>query len=209
MTETTTAYDGIRSLIAALQYGSHTATATFDTDSEELQDFLDQSAYITTEDVRDIGGTLDGGHSRKAKTRIRYLAALFSPTLSLHELSTRIHYVLDNSHLSISEVRDILRGGKSDVDLAKIQAVGEALRSGSSVRSAAVYAGVAVDTAAAIENFLGIAEQRRLKLVDKACDAVRDGVSTRKFAAANGIPKSTAHNLMVRARFVLQELGEL
>jgi len=205
----TTTDEGLKSLIAALQYGSPTFTATFDTESEELRDFLDQSAYLTTEDVRDIGGTLDGGHSRKAKTRIRYLAALFAPSLSLHELAGRIHYVLDNRHISISEVRDILRGGKGDIHIDSIQAIGQSLRSGESIRGTAKSVGVAVDTVAAIENFLGIAEQRRLKLIDKACDAVRDGISTRKFADANGLTKSTAHNLMVRARSVLQEIGEL
>lgn len=204
-----TAQDGVRSLIAALTYGLPEHKADFDVESEELDEFLSQSAYLTTEDVRDVGFTLDGGHSRKSKTRVRYLAALFPRELSLHELTGRIHYVLDNRHLSLSEVRDILRGGKGDIPVEKIQNIGECLRQGESIRSTASTVGVAVDTVAAVESFLGIAEQRRLKLVDKACYAVQDGVSTRKFAAQNGITKSTAHNLMVRARYILEELGEL
>lgn len=204
-----TIQDGVRSLIAAIQYGSPSHKADFDVESEELNDFLDQSAFLTTEDIRDIGSSLDGGHSRKAKTRVRYLAALFPRELSLHDLTTRIHYVLDNRHLSISEVRDILRGGKGDISIEKIQHIGECLRLGQSIRSTAVTVGVANDTVSAVESFLGIGEQRRLKLVDKACDAVRDGISTRRFAALNGVTKSTAHNMMVRARYVLGELGEL
>ena len=203
-----TVEDGVRGLIAAIQYGSPPHVADFDTDSPELIDFLAESAYLTTEDVRDLGSSLDGGHSRRTKSRIRYLAALFPSSMSLHELTTRIHYVLDNRHLSISEVRDILRGGGGDIALEKVQRIGDSLRNGNSIRATADEVGVAIDTVSAIESFLGIAEQRRLKLVDKACDAVRYGVSTRKFAAENGITKSTAHNLIVRARYVLDEIVE-
>lgn len=204
-----TVEDGVRSLIAALSFGSLESKADFDVESGELSDFLDQAAYLTTEDIRDIGSSLDGGHTRKARTRIRYLAALFDPNISLHELAPRIHYVLDNRHISITEVRDILRGGKSELPLDKIQRIGQSLRDGLPIRTIAENVDCAIDTVASIESFLGISEQRRLKLMDKACDAVRYKVSTRKFAQANGITKSTAHNMIVRARFILRELGEL
>jgi lambda repressor-like predicted transcriptional regulator len=130
------------------------------------------------------------------------------PTKSLHELSNSIHYVMDNAHLTISDVRDILRGGRRDVPLTKIQMIGRLLIEGKSLRHTAKEVGVSYETVSRIESFVGIQEARRLKLVDFACDAIREGWSVRAFASAAGIPKSTAHLMLVRAKQVLQELGE-
>lgn len=204
-----TALTGAAALLNLIRYGSPTVDADFDVENEELQGFLQSSAYLTTEDIRSTGRVLDGGSTRRERSRIRYLAALFPESYSLHELANRIHYVLDNRHISISEVRDILRGGASDLPIEKIQSIGSGLREGLSYRVISEKVGVAVDSVAAVENFLGIAEQRRLKLVDHACDAVRDGLSVRQFAAVAGVSKSTAHSLINRAKFVLAELGEL
>lgn len=198
---------GLRALYHTLSYGT-IDNAPFDTEGEDFTSFLSTAAYLTTEDLRDTSSSLDGGVTRRDRARVRYLAALM-PDKTLHEAAEAIHYVLDNRHLSTREVLDIVRGSGRDVPFEKIQQIGKLLASGESLRSTARTVGVAFGTVEAIENFLGIAEQRRLRMVDAACDAVRDGLSTRQFAAKQGIPKSSAHVLMVRGREVLREIGEL
>jgi hypothetical protein len=180
----------------------------FDDEAEELQDFLASAAFLTPEDLGYIGDQLDGMNStRRDRARFRYLAALF-PDRSLHDLANTLHYVINNSHVSISEVRDVLRGKGNEVPIEKIQAAGKELATGTSIRTAAKKVGLNFDTVQRIERFLGIAEARRLRLVDAACDALRYGWSVRKFASYSGVPKSTAHILLRKARNVLQEIGE-
>ena len=200
--------DGTEKLINTLVNGS-VNNGTFDADNEELATFLEEAAYLTTDDLSDLGDQFEGlAAGRRSRARLRYLAALM-PTRSLHELANAIHYVIDNDNLSISDVRDVLRGGKRDVPITKIQQIGSLLAAGTSLRQTAKDAGVSYDTVERIESFIGIAEARRLKLVDFACDAVREQWSVRSFAAKAGIPKSTAHVFMGRARDVLVELGEI
>jgi len=203
-----TPQEGVRKLVHTLLSGSP-STGAFDQESDELQDFLKEAAYLTTEDLSDLGEQIETlSATRRNRARVRYLAALL-PQKSLHDLADTIHYVIDNSHLSVTDVRDVLRGGRRDVPIEKIQLIGEMLIAGYSLRQTAKTAGVSYDTVERIESFIGIGEARRLKLVDFACDAVREGWSVRNFAAKAGIPKSTAHVMMGRAREVLVELGEL
>lgn len=203
-----TAQEGVRKLMHTLLTGP-TSSAPFDDESEELQAFLAEAAHLTTSDLTDLGDGLSGGPTtRRNRARVRYLAALL-PGKSLHELADTIHYIMDNSHISITDVRNVLRGGKRDIPIDRIQQVGELLTKGQSLRAVAKEVGISYDTVERIESFIGIAEARRLKLVDFACDAVREGWSVRSFAAQAGIPKSTAHVIMGRARDVLVELGEV
>lgn len=203
-----TAQEGVRKLMQTLLTGP-TSTAPFDDESEELQAFLAEAAHLTTADLTDLGDGLSGGPTtRRNRARVRYLAALL-PNKSLHELADTIHYIMDNSHISITDVRNTLRGGKRDIPIERIQQVGQLLSKGESLRAIAKEVGISYDTVERIESFIGIAEARRLKLVDFACDAVREGWSVRTFASQAGIPKSTAHVIMGRAREVLVELGEV
>ena len=200
--------EGVRRLMHTVLVGTPTQ-GPFDDENEELQDFLKEAAYLTTEDLSDLGEQIETlSATRRNRARVRYLAALM-PNKSLHQLADSIHFVIDNQHLSVSDVRDVLRGGKRDVPLDKIQLIGQKLIEGGSLRGTAREVGVSYDTVERIESFIGISEARRLKLVDFACDAIREGWSVRGFATAAGIPKSTAHVMMGRARSVLVELGEL
>lgn len=208
MTEYNPASDGANKLINTLITGS-VSNGAFDAENDELAAFLEEAAYLTTDDLSDLGDQFEGlGAGRRSRSRLRYLAALM-PGRSLHELAGAIHYVIDNDNLGISDVRDVLRGGKRDVPIDKIQLVGQLLSAGTSLRQTAKDAGVSYDTVERIESFIGIAEARRLKLVDFACAAVRESWSVRHFAGKAGIPKSTAHVFMGRAREVLVELGEI
>lgn len=201
------AVSGARQLLSTILGGTPN-DGPFDKDNDELRDFLSEAAYLTTEDLSNLGDQLQTlSATRRNRARIRYLAALM-PGKTLHQLAEAIHFIMDNDHLSITEVRDILRGGRRDVPLEKIQKIGELLMEGQSLRSTATQVGVSYDTVENIEHFVGIAEARRLKLVDFACDAVREGWTIRAFATAAGIPKSTAHLMMGRARGVIAELGE-
>jgi hypothetical protein len=206
MNDAVTNQEGVRKLMHTILSGA--PTPPFDDENDELQDFLKEAAYLTTQDLADLGTQIETlSATRRNRARVRYLAALM-PEKSLHELANVIHYVMDNAHLTITDVRDILRGGKRDVPLEKIQKIGKSLIDGNSVRKTAIDIGVSYETVSRIESFVGIQEARRLKLVDFACDAIREGWSVRGFASAAGIPKSTAHLMMVRAKQVLQELGE-
>lgn len=208
MNEYNPALEGVEKLMNTLVNGS-ISTGAFDEDNDELAKFLEEAAYLTTDDLSDLGDQFDGlGAGRRSRSRLRYLAALM-PGRSLHELAGAIHYVIDNNNLGISDVRDVLRGGKRDVPVEKIQKVGELLAAGTSLRQTAKDAAVSYDTVERIESFIGIAESHRLKLVDFACDAVRESWSVRHFASKAGIPKTTAHAYMGRARQVLVELGEI
>lgn len=199
--------DGLRNLLYTILNGS-TNEAPFDSENEELTTFLNESAYLFTESLQDIAENLNGGTTRKNKARIRYLSALI-PDASLHQLANSIHYVMGNPNVSVSEIRDIIRGEDRDIAYTTIQQIGKGLKDGKSLRSIAKDCKVSYDTVERIENFVGIAETRRLKLVDVACDAVRENWSVRKFATVTGVPKSSAHRLLQRAKEVLKELGEL
>ena len=202
-----TAEQGVRSLMHTLLVGA-VSQGPFDDEKEDLHDFLAAAAYLTTEDLSDIGEQIEDVHAlRTARSRFRYLAAMF-PDRTLHQVADLLHYVIGNTHFGISDVRDILRGSGKEVPLEKIQAAGKALSAGTSIRQTAKDVGLNFETVQRIERFLGLAEARRLKLVDHACDALRESWSVRRFAASAGIPKSTAHVLMRRARTVLSELGE-
>lgn len=200
------ATEGVRQLIHTVLVGH--ADGPFDSDNEELSNFLDQAAYLTMDDLTDLGDAFDGYNAgRRHRARLRYLSALL-PDRSLHQLADAVHYIIDNNNLTITDVRDVLRGTKRDIPITKIQEIGRLLTEGESLRATSKQVGVSYDTVERIESFIGIAEARRLKLVDFACDAVREGWSVRRFAAAAGIPKSTAHAFIGRARLVLTELGE-
>lgn len=199
--------EGVRKLLHTLLV-SNLSNATFDMENEELSAFLNESAYLTTQSLNEISENLNGGVTRKNRAKVRYLVALL-PIDSLHNVSNRIHYIIDNQNLTLSEVRDIVRGSSNDIPFEKIQDIGAGLKAGDSMREIAKKVGVSFDTVERIENFLGISEMRRLKLVDAACDAVREGWSVRKFASIVNIPKSTAHLFLVKAKAVLVELGEI
>jgi len=202
-----TAEHGVRSLMHTLLVGA-VSQGPFDDENEELHDFLASAAYLTTEDLSFLGEQIEEVHStRHNRARFRYLAAMF-PDRSLHQVADLLHYVIGNDHVGISDIRDILRGNGNEVPLEKIQLAGKNLSAGVSIRQTAKNTGLNFDTVQRIERFLGLAEARRLKLVDHACDALRESHSVRRFAANAGIPKSTAHVLLRKARTVLHELGE-
>lgn len=182
--------------------------APFDNDNEELRSFLDEVAYLTYQEIGAIGDKLNDNPTRAVRAKLRYLAALF-PTKTLHELADTLYYIIDNKHIQITDVRDILRGTAREVPLIKIQQIGAMLREGKSQRFIKSQVGVSMETVQNIEHFIGISEAHRLHLVDIACDAVRESWSVRTYAKVAGIPKSTAHTYMIKARSVLIELGEL
>lgn len=199
--------DNVSSLMKTLLTGN-IDSAPFDNDNEELRSFLSEVAYLTYQEINRLGDKLSDTPSRETRAKLRYLAALF-PNKSLHELAETIHYIIDNKNVEITDVRDILRGHPREVPLIKIQQIGAMLKEGKSLRSIKNQVGVSVDTVQNIEQFIGISEAKRLQLVDIACDAVREGWSVRTYAKVSGLPKSTAHAYMIRAKAVLIELGEL
>jgi uncharacterized protein YerC len=207
MEDNLTIRDNVSSLMKTLLTGT-SDNAPFDNDNEELRSFLDEVAYLTYQEIGAIGDKLNENPTRAVRAKLRYLAALF-PTKTLHELADTLYYIIDNKHIQITDVRDILRGTAREVPLIKIQQIGAMLREGKSQRFIKAQVGVSMETVQNIEHFIGISEAHRLHLVDIACDAVRESWSVRTYAKVAGIPKSTAHTYMIKARSVLIELGEL
>lgn len=152
----------------------------------------------------------------RVRSHIRYLSALL-PHLDRKTLALALHGIVNNKSITVSDVRLILDGRAlydpsrktREVPVERIQIVGKMLTSGESKQATANAAGVSIDTVTAIDTFLGLTSAWDARMLTFACDAVREGVSVRKFGARENIPKSTAHRLIVKAREVLTELGEL
>jgi len=194
-----------RRLEAALLYGINPSSSTFDEDAP------------VADDLREGRFSWQGELTvSAARSRIRYLAALF-PDLSFQELCATIGGVLaDARDLTASDVRAILAGRDlgtgsrtDEVDIERIQHIGKLLREGRDKKATAVLAGVSRDTVQAIDWYLGITEALRQQRIAKACDLARDRMSTRKSAVILGVSKSEAHRLLVRAKSVLAEIGEV
>lgn len=160
--------------------------------------------------------TIDDGTPRSKRSKIRYLAALFHD-LDVHTLADVIHGVLGNPEFSIGDVRLILGGWRlndaskrtAEVEIVRIQKVGEMLASGASHLAAARAAGVSVDTVENIDEYLGLSERYEERLMDLSVAAVRDGWSVRQLARHSGMSRSRAHRYLTRARKVLIEIGEV
>jgi transposase-like protein len=210
MNEENTAMEGAKLLLRTLSIGSGINNKPYDDESEELVEFLNNSASITLQDIYDIGSDKQWlSNTRKNKAKIRYLSALLFNQTSMYEVAKHIHYILDNDNITIGDIYDILLGGKNDIPIEKIQKVGKLLYLGYSFKSIASEVGISYETIESIESFLGINSARKQRLISQACDAVREGVSVRTFAKQVNIPKSTAHTVMNKAKSVLRELGEI
>lgn len=172
---------------------------------------------------------------RASRAAIRYLAALW-PDATMKELTDRIFTLVNNRHLLPDDVQRILEGvslgqralspsdvrvmldGKNlsnptvrtnEVPIQVIQLIGKCLREGYQYRETARIARCSFDTVAAVDRLLGLREVFLDKQFDRAANAVRDGLSVRSFALLEGMSRSAAQRLMVKARNVLTEIGEL
>jgi hypothetical protein len=206
---------------------------TLDREIGEDAEVLGLLAQLEHTNLRDFSGI---GQSVKAsRAAVRYLAALW-PDATVRELTDRIYTLLNNRHLLPEDVRDVLNGvslGTRDlspqdvkllvdgrrlndaskrtreVPIQVIQLIGRCLREGLTFRETARVARCSFDTVAAVDRLLGLRQAYLDKRFDRAVDAVRDGVSNRKFATLEGMSRSAAQRLMQQARTVLVEIGEL
>lgn len=194
-----------RRLEAALLYGINPSAASFDEDAPVSDDLA--NGEFSWQGQLTVSA---------ARSRIRYLAALF-PDKSFQDLCATVGGILQDARdLTASDVRAILAGRDlgtgsrtDEVDIERIQMVGKLLREGKDKKGAAALAGVSRDTVQAIDWYLGISEALRQQRIAKACDLARDQVSTRKSAVVLGVSKSEAHRLLRRAKSVLAEIGEV
>lgn len=174
-------------------------------------------------DTCELAADLDSGMLSYAYTnvsasraRIRYMAALF-PDLTYHDLCLTLMGVLqDTKTLTLSDVRLIVAGKSLDscertaeVDIERIQHVGKLLNQGVEKTRVANLTGVCRDTVQAIDWYLGLSEALYQRRVEVACNLVRDGISSRKAAPILGVSKSQSHRLLVKAKKVLHEIGEV
>jgi hypothetical protein len=183
----------------------------------------DTEAPVTAEvrrlsytDFSGLADAFDGTMSRTNRSHLRYLAALL-PDLDVPALARVIHEVLDNPRVTVGDVRLILDGRSladptrrtREVPVEAIQTVGRLLARGATLVAASRGSGVHLETVEAIDRFLGLTQAHRDRMLDHAVEAVREGESVRTFAQRMDLSKSAAHRLLVRAREVLVELGEV
>lgn len=182
-------------------------------DIEQVSKDIKRLSYADINKLRD---SLTGEMSRSMRSQIRYLAALF-PNLSLKDCADRIAYIIDNRNLYPKEVRLILEGRSlynpqkhtTEIPFESIQTIGRVLLNGGKFITAVKASGVCKDTVKAIDDFLGVTRAWDDRALDTAIDGLREGWSVRQLAAVLQIPKTTAHRLMIKAREVLEELGEM
>jgi hypothetical protein len=176
---------------------------------EELQ----RLGYV---DLRSLADTFEGDASRSSRARLRYLAALL-PDLDRRRLAEAITGIIANRNLTPGDIRLILDGRSlanpsqrtREVPIEAVQTIGRMLVRGETHVETARAARVSVNTVEAIDGFLGLTQSYQDRLMDDAVNGVREGWSVRQLARTSNISKSQAHRLMVRAREVLVEIGEV
>jgi hypothetical protein len=184
----------------------------YDSDAPIVRE-LKRLGYI---DVRTLADSFDGDTSRTSRARLRYLAALL-PDLDRRKLSEAITGIVSNPNLTEGDVRLILDGRSlsdpqqrtREVPIEAVQTIGRMLTRGETQAESARAARVSLNTVEAIDEFLGLTQAYQDRLMDSAVLAVREGWSVRQLARDIEVSKSQAHRLMVRARAVLVEIGEV
>lgn len=167
-------------------------------------------------DLRSIADEFDDTVTKTSRAHLRYLAALL-PDLDRRKLSEAIAGIVSNPNLHERDIRLILDGRSlfdptrrtREVPVEAIQTVGRMLIAGHTIVETARAARVCVNTVEAIDGYLGLTQARADRLMDMAVTAVREGWSVRVLGRAANISKSQAHRLMVQARNVLVEIGEV
>lgn len=165
-------------------------------------------------DLRQVFDSMNDARSARAK--VRYIAALF-PDKDVPELADIIGGIVGNSNWTDGDLRIVLDGRSlsdpsqptNEVPIVCIQAVGKTLMDGGTIRDAARLAGISVDTVEQIDELLGIRQAIADRLMDDAIVACREDWTVRRFAEVVGVSRSKAHRLLVDARKVLVELGEV
>lgn len=203
---------GIDKLRAVLE-GTATSTlrAPFDEDAEVVHALVELEYFDPT-----LMDDSLGGNHQKFRSRVRYLAALW-PKATVPMLALRIHGLLNNTNVTVEDIRIILNGQKlsdpsqrtKEISVAIIQAIGKSLAEGTSIRQTASNLRVSVDTVTRIEAYLGINRAVRLRESDTACTAVREGWSVRQLSKKLGVSRSKAQRLIDQGRSILTELGEI
>jgi hypothetical protein len=184
----------------------------YDRDAAVVKE-LKRLGYI---ELRSIIDEFDDTLTKTSRAHLRYLAALL-PELDRNKLSQALTGIIANPGLLERDVRVILDGRSladptrrtREVPVEAIQTVGRMLSRGETHVETARAARVSVNTVEAIDGFLGLTIAYADKLMDAAVVAVRENWSVRQLAREVGISKSQAHRLMVQARSVLSELGEV
>lgn len=184
----------------------------YDADAPVVKE-LKRLGYI---DLHTLADEFDGDVTRTSRARLRYLAALM-PDLDRRRLAETLTAIINNPSLLERDVRAILDGRSlgdtsrltREIPIEAVQTVGRMLTRGETHVETARAARVAVNTVEAIDSFLGLTQAYQDRLMDAAVIAVRENWSVRQLGREVSISKSQAHRLMVQARQVLSEIGEV
>jgi hypothetical protein len=167
-------------------------------------------------ELRNLADAFEGETTRSSRARLRYLAALL-PDLDRRKLADALAAIISNPQLTPGDIRMILDGRSlsdpsqrtREVPIEAIQTIGRMLARGETNVETARAARVSVNTVEAVDGFLGLTQAYQDRLMDAAVVAVRESWSVRELARSINVSKSQSHRLMVQARGVLAEIGEV
>ena len=180
-------------------------------DEAEFLEALKTLEYIDPKDFNHE----NYGNNMKVRAQIRYLVCLF-PYDTLNDATQKIYRLLNNKNIMLEDLRIIIDGRSiknpqkrtREIPFYKLQAAGKLLMEGKMTSDIAEELDVARDTITSIENYLGLRESYRLKLIDRAIEAVRNTKSIREFIKEENVSFNTAVRSFRKAKEVLTELGE-
>jgi uncharacterized protein YerC len=115
------------------------------------------------------------------RSRLRYVAALFSDNPSL--AATMLLTISGAQRFVIDDLTEILEGVESEPSLALLRRTYELAREGKSYSHISREIGIAVGATARIERLFGFHQRIDDLVMDAACSAVLDGLSSRQAIA--------------------------
>jgi hypothetical protein len=198
---------GMSRLHRAVMNGSAALRVPWCEDSPAYTDVLEGTLTLT--DSAEWEGS-------SVRTKLRYLAGMF-PDVPVAGLPLAVATLLgvEGDAALLGRIRLVLSGFSisdpsrrtREPEVWRFQAAGGALIRGDGLMTAVSVSGLAKGTVVSMDSYLGLRDKREQDLIAAAVLAIDDGVSVRGFAARVGLPKSTAHRVMGRARVVTEELG--
>jgi hypothetical protein len=151
---------------------------------------------------------------RQWRRGLRFLAALW-PDLPVSRLSEVLHDVLAPQFYTRSDIQVVLSGHRlsdaqtptSEPPLGLLQDAGRMLTAGQPRSRVVRVTRLGEHTVSELDDWLGLSDAWRLRLLDRASRAVSAGWSVRRFGRAEGVSHGMAQRVMSRARQVEAEVN--
>lgn len=192
--------------------------------SRKLSEIGLPTMWVATPACREIGVGYDGWTVIVDTVRTATYAdthELFSQSSTLHRRLRSVAALLAADELEAAELLaavtaqpealmlKLVVGSGRDVEFVSLRTIVVGLRRGLPQGQVAAAAGVGRKTVAAFEADFEIAERLSDREVDVAVEFVREGMSVSDLQETLEVSRGKAQRLMVKARGVLVELGEI